>query len=464
MSAYKTAVIRLGESEYRRLRDAEEQLRLMELSQADRENETSMDPAIFERIAGQNKNRNREFQNAIGSLDQEVKAIERNTTQWVQSQLQQVEVQIEQSQEQFAGRNDQILSALIDQFNDAIGQHSQDLSQQFMQQESRLESIETRLDLYRQEAKKWIEASTKLHEFILDHYNLDANTANALEFEVQRLNIAIDQFNQGLVESACSAGLENYFYFSQIHAQLEAKEVMRMVHYERLVGLAAQIRDRIERQLHVHAMDVDGNELSEVINVDFWTEGAYADLVDDFNELLAFISNHPGLMEADIEENRNRLIDIETRSIELVTQARMGVLSSQLRFNIAQIVVQALETQGFNLEEARFNRSDYRDAFTATTRNLSGNEVVVTIDPSPNLEEGGKLHIASTDGTLITEHELLQRNREIFKAIDDAGLDVSNIQAGDSPIQEGPVENKRIQHTDGHRIHNPLEKNSHGRR
>jgi hypothetical protein len=464
MSAYKTAVIRLGESEYLRLRDAEEQLRLIELSQADRENEDRIDPSIFERIAGQNKDRNREFQNAIGSLDQEVRAIERNTTQWVQSQLKQVEVQIEQSQEHDHARNDQLLTALIDQFNEAIGQHSHDLSQQFMLQESRLESIETRVDLYRNEAKKWIEASSKLHEFILDHYSLDADTANAIEFEVQRLNIAIDQFNQGLVESACGAGLENYFYFSQIHARLEAQEVLRMVHYERLVELAAQIRDRIERQLHVHAMDVDGNELSEVIDVDFWTEGAYGDLVDDFNKLLASISNQPGLMDADIEENRNLLIEIETRSVELVTQARMGVLSSQLRFNIAQIVVQALETQGFNLEEARFNRSDYRDAFTATTRNLSGNEVVVTIDPSPNLAEGGKLHIASTDSTLITEHELLQRNQEIFKAIDEAGLDVSNIQSGDSPVQASSIEGLRNQRPGGHRIHNPLEKNSHGRR
>jgi hypothetical protein len=436
MSAYKTAVIRMGESEYQRLREAEEQLRVLELKQWDQPRSDALDASIFDRILHQNQERSQEFEAALVGLDREVRSIEQDSSDWIQSQIEQVESQLNQSHQSLRTQNEQQFSHLADQFNQVLAQHNRDFSNQLAQQETRLGGIETRLDLYRAEAKKWIEASLTLADFIPAHYLLDASTANRIEVENQQLNIAVEEYEQGMLESACGTGLRSYATLSHIRTQLEAAETLRTLNYERLIALADQVRGRVERQMQVHAMDVDGNELDERINVNFWTDGAYAELVENLNMTLKSISSQPGMYDPEIEAARRDLLGIERQAEELVTQARMNILSSQLRFNIAQIVVQALETQGFNLEEAQFNRSDYRDSFTAKTRNLSGNEVVVTIDPTPDIEEGGKLHIHSTDGEQITEHELLQRNQEIFQAIQAAGLDVSNIQASSSGMND----------------------------
>ena len=109
---------------------------------------------------------------------------------------------------------------------------------------------------------------------------------------------------------------------------------------------------------------------------------------------------------------------------------RVAVLASQLRFNVAQIVVQSLEAQGFFLEQANYEKDDYRETFVARTCNYAGNEVVVSIDPDPGLDEGGKINIQSLDAGKITEHELHQRNFEIFNAILENGIEVGEIKEG----------------------------------
>ena len=135
-------------------------------------------------------------------------------------------------------------------------------------------------------------------------------------------------------------------------------------------------------------------------------------------------------MKPEIDEYSNQLVD-------LITQARLVVLASQMRFNVAQIVVQALEEQGFFLEQAEYKKGDYRESFLAKTCNYSGNEVLVTIDPDPDLDEGGKLNIESLDADQITSYELHQRNNEIFYAIKENGINVGAFQE----VKRNPARN-----------------------
>ncbi len=64
--------------------------------------------------------------------------------------------------------------------------------------------------------------------------------------------------------------------------------------------------------------------------------------------------------------------------------------------------------------------------------------MLVSIDPDPGLDEGGKINIQSLDADQITEHELRQRNFEIFNAILENGIEVGDIK------ESNPEEFKRI--------------------
>jgi len=164
-----------------------------------------------------------------------------------------------------------------------------------------------------------------------------------------------------------------------------------------------------------------------MINVNYWTEGKYAEFITTTENMLNEIVRHEIMDLEKISEYRRIFVELNNQLIDLVTQARLVVLASQLRFNVAQIVVQALEQQGFFLEQANYEKDDFRESFIAKTRNLSGNEVQVSIEPDPGLDEGGKIHIHSLDADQITRHELIQRNSELFSAIRDNGLIIENI-------------------------------------
>lgn len=56
--------------------------------------------------------------------------------------------------------------------------------------------------------------------------------------------------------------------------------------------------------------------------------------------------------------------------------------------------------------------------------------MIVTIDPDPGLDEGGRLSINQTEfQNQLTEHELRWRTREIYDAIQSYGVNVRSTEA-----------------------------------
>ena len=195
-----------------------------------------------------------------------------------------------------------------------------------------------------------------------------------------------------LVWPAAHSALEG---LTRLRHRLEAECSLRENCHQALCQQAEQVYRRIEQQQEVPAMDAEGGELSDWINVSFWTGGDYAHLTEQACQALAVVNGMP-----------------------------------------------PLESQGFYLEEAAYQQDDFRGTFVARTRSLSGSEVMVSIDPDPGLEEGGHLHIRSGDARLVTEHELLRRNREIFQAIQAHGVQVSPEPTPESP-PETPAQRLR---------------------
>ena len=84
MSAYKTAYIRLGQAEYKKLREAEEQLRMNNLLQADsRKDRKHQEQSIYENMLGIKKQNDQNFQSLVVDLEGEICRIENETSVWV---------------------------------------------------------------------------------------------------------------------------------------------------------------------------------------------------------------------------------------------------------------------------------------------------------------------------------------------------------------------------------------------
>jgi hypothetical protein len=74
-----------------------------------------------------------------------------------------------------------------------------------------------------------------------------------------------------------------------------------------------------------------------------------------------------------------KFVALEKQFTDSIYQARRNVLASQVRFNIAGSVIQALNEQGFQLNGGRYVESDQRDSYQALLKHIDGSEVVVQV-------------------------------------------------------------------------------------
>ena len=101
----------------------------------------------------------------------------------------------------------------------------------------------------------------------------------------------------------------------------------------------------------------------------------------------------------------------------------MAVISSQLRFSIADMVVEKLAGQGFDaLDDETYEGDDMRSGYVAKVKNLRGDEVVIRVVPKAEDPTENELQIHSYDAAQRSEEELRQRARELNAKLQESGL------------------------------------------
>ena len=464
MSAYKTAYIRLGEAEYKKLRAAEEQLRMNNLLQTDTRNDRkNQEQSIYENMLGIKKQNDQNFQSLVVDLEGEICRIENEASVWVENQAERLQNEFlfyqNDIQNQASNRIDEI-AALS---NQQMELKETEYNAYWLEQEERILSVENRWKAYENLALDWIEKDQAALDFIYDTYRIDADEANQLELERQYLNQVIQQYNQGFFDIAAAAGFQIFNTLSNHRFQLELQRSLQTLQFQNLLRKVDDLQSNLDDSQSVHAMDGEGNELPEQIDVNYWVEGRLNIFKKNIEKLVEEFHENEFMSLDKIVGYSHQIDELSSQLLDLVTEARVAVLASQLRFNVAQIVVQSLEAQGFFLEQANYEKDDYRETFVARTCNYAGNEVVVSIDPDPGLDEGGKINIQSLDANQITEYELHQRNYEIFNAILENGIEVGEIkEAKPDGLRNQPIKS-RLKVTDTGEKKVSEEKYNHGR-
>jgi hypothetical protein len=123
----------------------------------------------------------------------------------------------------------------------------------------------------------------------------------------------------------------------------------------------------------------------------------------------------------------------------------VNALNSQLRINIADLVVRALQDQGYALESSDYESADQRKTYDALLSNLDGSEVVVKVAPSGRDLGQNELHLQSIDREEHTEHELQQRWLEVSRSLTHYGLDVGQVVREDFPVYQANGRVKNLQ-------------------
>ena len=452
MSGLKKATITLSENEYRKLHDSQVRLRFLERKMPDmieevQESNNALRWENFNLLHA----RQQEYQDLVTTFDGQVRDMESETA-----------ASLAAYQEDFYNSLQSVAGNLLDHTSQALADQNslfQELydreqilrQEQLTHLEQQISTLQGNARHKRTYAVQWIEAVQKLAGFIQTKYDSNKFAPGQITKLNRELDFCIQNLNQGMLEAALLNAQQTFTRLSELRCDLERKQSEWNVLYQSCLLTARRFYAILASSQNLPALDTNGNELPFQVDIDFWCGRKLSRLAEKTRNIVQNLERNQEILDATA---LNQLIQVDFPALQeeldkLTVDARLAALNSQVRINIADLVVQALEQQGFVLQEAQYNNNDQRKAFSARVQNLEGSEVVIQVMPVPGDAGKNELQLHSLDKDLRTEHELRQRSSEISRTLNDYGLVVGPMttaeKTGPEPEKIVPEEKQIIQ-------------------
>ena len=425
MSGHKKALVSISQEEYDRLRTAS--VRVYDLAaqlddlhevmrrQSAHSSQAQLDQALTRQHA---------YEDAVAVLSDNLQDLEHASAQayenlyhtWSQNLSAFEQNWSQQAAEQFENWSNQVLSD--------IQEEHRARQVELLHLHRRIEDSQHSARQHQALAEHWSESALILLDFIQNHYPLALFGRAKYQRILNELAAAEESYSTAAFQAALSAYQRIFFQLSDLRVELE-RRLARWSHlYQQALVQATAHLAVLEQSAQVQAVDLEGQEISERVDVDLWTQGGYSELIQRSQALLA-------QLESGMEHNTTRAVQqilshdlpaLREEFTDLVHQARMAVLSSQLRVNIADLVVQSLEAQHFFFAEGHYDAEDMRRAYSASLKNLAGEEVVIQVHPRGADSLDNDLHIISLDRIQSTDHDFRQRFLKVQSNLTESGL------------------------------------------
>lgn len=260
----------------------------------------------------------------------------------------------------------------------------------------------------------------------------------------RNLELAKQNLATGVFEAAIATSQETYLKLADLRLELEQKEQKWLLYYtatlEDLQTLITEVQ--AHRQIEIELGEAgDKIEIFQA-EVDYWTDGrlsAYEQKLDKFQQQLT--GGKSTLTTEQIQELAQQIEALRPELSDIANEAKMQVILSQMRAEIADHVVELLESYGYQLADpqadASYEGTDYRNAYVVKVKNIAGEEVVTVITPEKELG-ANNISINAFSDQLLDEEQLRQRAEGIFNALhEESGLELpGKTQCYDQPQAE----------------------------
>lgn len=446
MSGHKRAFVRLSRAEYERLRDAAADNRLSSASALEPTPTQAAavmaqsSSAIWEDLETVQARQNA-LEDLLGRFDHQVRSLEHTTGQALVAQQSAMAEEMQSASGQLYQAADDLIQHNLRSFREQVSRVAREARAGYSAAQEQWQEYAHDQNQRRDVAERWLRSAQEVAGFIQQHYPHEQLAPGQLARAQEGAWLAEQNLQEGLSEAALSAAQQSYLRLSDLRLELERLESQRRILARGLEEKLHELSARAQSARCIAAVDLDGNELGIPLEVDFWTAGSLSQVQGDLRALLGMLAT-PLDLEA-LAAIGEALPGIETRLGELAEAARLAVINSQLRFDIAEVVVAALSEQGFTLEEGAFSAGDAREGYCVKLLGADGGEVEVHIAPRPGGEMENDLHLLSHDAEARTRHELRARMNELVRSLSWHGLEVSNTQQLEQGKKPAQPKNKR---------------------
>lgn len=456
MSGSKRVTVTIREEEYQRLLDAEQKLRKMPKPKT--EQQLAMEQRSFEKIQAtmfEAQQRQATFQELLLGMNGTIQKIEENTSRAMQEFQDNTTAELEQYAGELSRYVDKRLADQTRRFEKAIAANHRTYQEEIAQLRREIRQQAADQQQKRALAEEWLQAGEALAQFLRATYACDFYAPGQLDRLEQTLLQARQNLDHNLIEAAISPAQQVYLSLSELRVQLEQWEQEWQLVYQAVDEALEELRVQAEDSRRVGALDLDGSPLPYEVDVEQWSDGRWQAVVDQIEMLSAQLRAPTSIPDT---QTLNLWLseDLPGLSQELsavVVDARVAALNSQLRINIADLVVQALQEQGFVARTSQYENDDLRNCFHVQLDSIDGGEVLVQVEPFGAGIGENRLQIDSIDREERTEHELHQRWTEITRSLAGYGIQLENYERLDersrvpaaAAVQQRQVQNTRSQ-------------------
>jgi len=430
MSGHKRATITARTENIRELNKTDMAKRFVEagLNQlSQRLTQASHKKAKIETV--QRENYNQELLQALAQVDQAFGQLEVETMHALEQQEADFFSQLDQYQELVETENEHRIAEINDQvhlaINDLAAHHEESLNDL----EEKLDRINVDNQTRAQNAQRWIEAAQVMMDAMLEDPMMAGRNAEYLSFCSELIDQAEDNQQSGFQEAALIAAQNAYRELYKARVKLYQLRSQYFVLSNKLIQELELIEQEVNLNQQVQVFDLRGNPLESEIWVDDWVGGKLNLLKEEINSAREILGKTPSTYL--VKKIRNLLQHVlpewHARLSDYVYQARSEVINSQLRMNIALLVIKNLASQGYRLEQSQYTAEDMRLDYRAQLTDSEGSKILVQVEAMGDKPENTELNIFTQDFDKRTPHELKQRSIEIQNSLRKAGLLVGDL-------------------------------------
>jgi hypothetical protein len=408
--------------------------------------------ADLERVTGELEARQDKVEATAATLSEQSRRLEEDTNRRLRDHARRMELRLQESSE---GIRQETRDALAEQSRE-IRSEVADLRRRDRVELDRLTEQVSDLvgdaDRAASTARDLTADARRMHDLIRDALPHERHAPGRLASLELRLVSAEQHAAEGTPAAAIALAQEVAHGLSELRLDVELAERERIEARAAAVTELAITAGLVEENALHEVLDSDGLVVEGVdLDVDHWSNGELSTLRTTVAGLLAKARDDENplrtqdlrqLTETEVPRLRRRLADV-------VEQAGGRQLSSQLRVNVADVVVQVLdEVAGYELVDSTYAGEDYREAYVTKVAHGNGNEIVFEVTPAAD----GRfvLRMLSYDHETTAAAELSERARAVAQELRSQGLTVS------SPEEEGGAPDEAMRDMTAIRARKPM--------
>jgi hypothetical protein len=244
----------------------------------------------------------------------------------------------------------------------------------------------------------------------------------------QQLADAGQNAKDGHFEAAIVIAQQGYRDLSDLRVDLMLRQ-REWTELRQQAGRGLEIaRELIHRSTHLPGSSVDELAAEAEIDVDHWSGGELKRLADQVAGVAAELGDEasPPTIERIREIISTQAPEFRQQVEDVIDLAQRRVEASQLRVNIADLVMSVLEDRfAYEYHDAGYEEGDERAAFVARLDRIGGNSVVVELRPVGADFTDAQLDILSYDDTTESMELRQARGDAIYRSLSESNFATS---------------------------------------